>query len=223
VLATTTSELAVLFRQDVDDVLSDDDTDDSDRLWSDVEVYRYMTAACDALAKLTDGIYKVLELPIVSGESVISLPRTVLQIREAKLVSNDVPVVQRNANERRWDTYSRDDYGSCVRGPTYTRDYERRAIVLYPEPTADDTLEVQCTVTTATALSENMLLPFLDMEDQQLLLLSMKAQAYKKQDVETQDLQRAKMYEQDFKAGALQRKYELQRYRRTPGTVRPQE
>jgi hypothetical protein len=95
VLATTTSELAVLFRQDVDDVLSDDDTDDSDRLWSDVEVYRYMTAACDALAKLTDGIYKVLELPIVSGESVISLPRTVLQIREAKLVSNDVPVVQR--------------------------------------------------------------------------------------------------------------------------------
>jgi hypothetical protein len=222
-LATTTDELLLLFRQDVDDVLSIGDEDDSDRLWKDVEVYRYMTAACDAVAKGTDGLYKILQLPVVAGEDTISLPRHVLNIREAKLVTADVPVTQRNANEIRYDNYPRDDYGVCVRGPTFMRDYERKAIVLNPEPTDDDTLELQCTVTLSVALGENMLLPFLDMEDQQLILAYMKAQAYRKQDAETVNLRRAQVFENEYRNGVIARKYALMRYRRMPGTVRPQE
>src|SRR5690606_5872075 len=132
--------------------------------------YRYMTVACDALAKGTLGLHKILELPIVVGERVVSLPRNVLHIRQAKLQSDDREVVERNAN--RMQRTAADDYGSFGT-LEYTRDYERRALVLSWEPDEADVLEAQCSVTVATPLSAGMPLPFLDIEDQQLLLYKM--------------------------------------------------
>ena len=218
-LAATADELALLFRQDTDDVLSTGDTDDSDRLWKDYEVYRYMTAACDRLAKDTDAFLRLLRLTVTADEETVPLSSRVLNIFGARLETADCEVVPRNANEGGPLVVS--DYGLTLRAvPTWTRDYERNALVLSPTPTEADTLILSCSVTISAPMSTGAPLPFTDIDDQLLLLAHMKSQAYAKQDAETQDMSRAKTFDAVYRTGVSERKYERLRQRRQPGVVR---
>jgi hypothetical protein len=226
VYATTTDELVAVFRREVDDVVSFDG-DDSDRLWSDADAYGYLTEACDAVAKGTDGLFKVLRLQFTAGEPTVKLPAYVLHIREMRHVEANRTVSHANAN----DTFHRGvDYGSPFLGAsmfdsfgrptTFVRDYEKRALRLIPIPTEDGTLEAQCTVTIATPMLAGLPLPFLDTEDQRLLLTKMKALAYLKHDAETFDKFRADRYASEFDTKLAERKSRLRSYRRTPAAVR---
>lgn len=218
-LATTADEMALLFRQDVDDVLSTGDTDDTDRLWKDYEVYRYMTVACDRLAKDTDAFLRVLRLTVTADDDTVPLSNRVLNIFGARLETADCEVVPRNANEG--GPLRLSDYGLTLRAaPTWTRDYERNALVLAPVPTQADTLILSCSVSISAPMMTGAPLPFVDIDDQLLLLHAMKAQAYLKQDAETQDMTRAKIFDASYRAGASERKYERLRQRRQPGVVR---
>lgn len=219
-IASTSDELEALLRKDLDDELPEGDTDDSDRLWKTDEVYTYLTLGFDRWAKDTDGLYKVLSLDVVEGEDVVKVPRYVLDIRSAKLVDQDVFVETNNHNESSSTGFYRDDYGRVGRGHRLVRDYYRNAIVLSPVPTQDDTLEIQCTVTLTTPMQCGQMLPTLDAEDQDLVLMYAKYRAYMKQDVETRDSRRAAEYKALYDAGVKARKTALQRYRRVPGAVR---
>lgn len=219
-LATTTDELEALLRIDIDDEKPEGDTDDSDRLWKDRETYKYLTLGIDRWAKDTDGLYKVLSLDIVEGQESVTIPRHILKIRSAKLVEQDVLVEMNNYDEATGTGLDRDDYGSRLRGPRIVRDYHRKALILSPASSQDDTLELQCTVTLAVPASAGQMLPSLDPEDQDLILTYAKYRAYMKQDAETRDTRKAAEYKALYEAGAKARKTALQRYRRVPGTVR---
>lgn len=227
----TTDELNTTFRREVGDQVnpnaSPDVAVDSDCLWKDDEIYGYATEAADALAKETEELFKIVQLAVVIGEQVVKLPRYVLKIRSARLVVRNRALVPQNTNAELY--YVRSDYGlptslsmfSSTGSPTaYIRDYKRGALLLVPKPTEDDILELQCSVTLTTPLLAGMMLPFLDVEDQRLLLHYTKYLAYAKQDADTMDLKRSLGFKQQFDDGALARGLSLRKYRRGPGVVR---
>ena len=228
-LAFSTDELVTRWRSEVVDKITDVNGSDEDCLWSDYDAYGYLTEAVDAVAKLTDGLYKVVRLPFLAGDQMVRLPSYVLDIREARLVNTNRPVDQANANDTNYGWVL--DYGMKWLGasalhegsgePThFIRDFEAKALRLVPHPLVADTLEIQCTITTATFMEAGVPLPFTDIEDQRLLLHKMKALAYLKQDAETEDLARAKLFAALFEQGAMDRKSALQRMRRKPSVMR---
>lgn len=83
-LAFTTDELAERFRSDVDDKITDAAGSDADCLWSNYDVYGYMTAACDALSRESAGVYRTIQLPITAYDPNVRLPSYVLHVREAE-------------------------------------------------------------------------------------------------------------------------------------------
>jgi hypothetical protein len=228
-LATTADELLAVFRDDVDDASTYSADNDDVCLWKDREIYRYMTAACDMLAKDTEALTKIVRLAYTEGVSIVTLPRYVLKIREAHDVTNNCGLDQLNANEAAGGDSS--DYGristfnplfDTATGHVrhFIRDYEKKNLRLVPIPNADGVLEIQCTVTLQAPMVSGMPLPFEDTEDQLLLLEFMKYLAYRKQDVETEDLTRSAKAKKAYDDGVEERKTQLRTYRRTPGVVR---
>lgn len=216
-LATTTDEMVTLFRQDVDDLLSDDGTD-TDRLWKTAECYRYLTMACDALARRTKELHSIVTVDVVAGTALYRLPPKVLHVREAFLLTSEQELTIASAN--RGGAARSEDYGNRIGNgdwrfagngtpTTFMLDYNAKQMRLVPTPVIDETLELQCSVTIATPMQEGMLLPFTEVEAQRLLLAYMKGQAYRKQDAETQDLQRAQGFELEYESGVSARDPEI--------------
>jgi hypothetical protein len=229
VFATKTDELLVAFRQDVDDYSAYTVDNDAVCLWKDSEIYRYMTVACDALARDALGLTKTLTLSYLADTPRVNLPRYVLHIHSARDTTQGRPLELANTNSDALT--AADDYGSRRMtsyamfegsGPVafIVRDYERQALRLVPIPNAAGEIELQCTVTIAEALKTGALLPFFETVDLQLVLEHMKSQAYRKQDVETEDLVRARTALQAYTVGVAERKSSTLNYRRAPGVVR---
>lgn len=228
-LATTTDELAARFRSDVDDLVTDVNGSDFGCLWKNADVYAYMTAACDRLAKDTEALYKTLLLPVRTGEAVVRCPTYVTDIRSARLVQRNQSVCAANTNSGDYG-FTR-DYGIAHHGApamfdssgipeVFIRDYEKKALRLVPIPSEDDTLEVQCATTLSLPQEACMPLPFMDTGEQILLLEYMKYLAYRKHDAETENLVRSESHKATYDRDVLDRKYELQRYRRRPPVMR---
>lgn len=228
--AQTADELLLAFRQDVDDVTAYHDGDDTECLWKDHEIYRYMSVGGDALAKLTHGLYKVVRLPYTANSSRVALPRYVLEIRNVWDATHERHLEPANINSI--DSGGRDnDYGFERGGRArlflgtgepsqYVRDYDAKHLRLVPTPNAAGEIEVQCSVTLNGLLAAGDPLPFTDSEDLNLILEYMRYLAYKKPDAETEDLVRSRAAKQAFDEGAIERKSSLGNYRRTPGVIR---
>lgn len=228
-LASSTDELARVFRSEVSDEVTDQDGSDYGCLWKDWEVYGYMTEACDAVATRTDTSYRTIHLTFAAGDETVRLPPYLLEIREVRHLERDAKLDLLNANSPSFGEI--DDYGaprgrySGLFGQTgrlraVVRDYDASALRLVPTPQDAGTLEIQGTVTLAMPLAAGMPLPFQDVKDQRLVLDYMKAQAYLKQDAETEDLTRASLFDARFRDGVEARKVQLRNVRRAPPTVR---
>lgn len=232
--ATTTDELNLVFRSDVTDPLEgvSDTEPDSECLWKNADVYRYMTAAFDALLRDTGVQYKVLNLTVMADSPYVTLPMSVLEIRSAYLTVAKRELEPLNLNDR--SGVLRRDYGlvrpfgspvyddSTGTPFSYVRDYARKQLRLSPIPVADDVLEIQCTATISIPMMEGMLLPVREVPDLNLALMYMKYMAYAKQDADTLDLVRSSDFKAQFDEGAKVRKGKLLNQRRTPGVIRPQ-
>lgn len=227
--AATTDELATALRSELDDKVTDAGGSDFGCLWSNADIYRYMTMGCDALAKKTGYLYKTLNLPVVPDGAVVRLPSYVTNIRQARLVNTNDPVCPANANDMGFGV--RDDYGLQFVGNSamfegtgkpqwYVRDFERKALRLVPIPDITDTLELQCETTLSLPQEQGMPLPFSDTDDLRLLLQYMLWQAYMKHDAETEDLVRAKFHQDQYESGVEDRASELRKYRRKPSVMR---
>lgn len=228
-LAFTTDELVKAIRSDLDDKTTAADGSDFGCLWSDADLYRYLTGACDALAKKLGVLYKTLRLPVTAGVQALSLPAYVTNIREARLVNGNDAIKQVNANGQNFGY--RDDYGLKTFGsnvifegtgqPTaFVRDYDRKAILLVPTPVENDILELQVETTISLPQEAGMPLPFADAEDQQLLMHYVMWRAYCKHDADTEDLTRANYHEARYIDGSDERKSSLLNYRRKPPVMR---
>ena len=216
--ATTAEELVVAFRAEVNDQAEP-------YLWADSEVYGYMTEGFDALLKRADVKYQVLSLPFAAGAASIPMPARALHIRAAHI--NGAALYPLSAADA---AVPRDDYG--LRGHTtlhsgdtgspaaYVRDYDAKALRLLPRPAEAGVLELQCTVNIGEPMEAGADLPTADAEDLRLVLHYMKSLAYQKHDAETEDLARARFYEDRFAAGVRDRESRLRNFRRPPGVVR---
>lgn len=227
--AETADELLLTFREDVHDDATYSPGDDSLCLWKDREIYRYMTVAVDRLARDTEGLVEVIKLPFSAGEPLVKLPARVLEIRYATNLTHMVELRPANADQRSLGVI--DDYGQRSFAPVgtrsifgkphfYVRDRQVRALELTPIPDTAGELEISCTVTVDERLEAGTDLPFLEAIDQELLLEYMKYQAYRKQDVEAEDLTRSNAALTAYRLGWPARKAEINNYRRTPGAVR---
>jgi len=228
-IAYFTDELATVFRGEVADILEGVDANhpDSENLWKNVEIHQYQTEAADMLSKDVGGRYKILTFPLSIGVQLVPLPRSVLHIRQARLVTFGHTINPANADDRttRWENDYWEFLNSAfwtARGtPTvYVRDYNSSGLLLAPIPAQVDTLELQCAVTQGVPLGPGMPLPFLDTEDQRLMLHYMKYLAYMKHDADVLDLTRSTMFKKLFDDGAAIREVRLRSYRRRPGVVK---
>lgn len=233
-IATTADELLAIFRVDVDDPYEGVGTSspDSENLWKDATIYRYMTTACDALARRTNGLVKVATLPYVAGAETVSLPRHILHVYSARLASNNRELQMRNINETP-DVGFASDYGLTPSGfspvfnssgtpRVFIRDYDRSALRLVPTPAEADSVIIQCSMTVAVPLSAGARLPFLDIPDQELILMYMKYLAYRQQDADTLDLARSDGFKSEWDLKVALRDVEISNIRRRPGVVRAQ-
>lgn len=227
--ATTADELLLAFREDVHDDTTYAAGDDSMCLWTDREIYRYMTVALDRVARDTQGLNELLRLPIVAGVGVVALPRHVLEINNVRDVLRNRALVPANTNTHGYGMT--DDYGLRMYGHSsihdssgqpraYIRDLQSRALNLVPVPNEAGELELQCTVTIDEMMETGVDLPFYESTDLDLALEYMKYLGYRKQDAETEDLTRSQAALTMYKGGVPARKAELNNYRRTPGAVR---
>jgi hypothetical protein len=227
-LAVSTDDLLTIFRQEVVDPLEgiSPQQPDSENLWKNAEILTYMTEAADAVARDVEGLYKILQLPVQANVQFVPLPRNVLHIREARLLTAQRRLRPKNANQV--TQLPVDDYGMHLNSDFWTstgvpnyfvRDYDRRGLLLAPIPSAVDTLELQCTTTLGAPLVAGMPLPFFEVPEQRLMLLYMKHLAYAKQDADTLDLKRSVDFKKQYDDRVVDRKELLESYRRTPGLV----
>lgn len=219
--ATTADELMVVLRDELNDVAEP-------YLWSDALLYAHVTEAADTWAKRTHALYKIVVIAYLAEQVSINLPAYVLDIREARIVGGHTlhPVNANSASGGATDDYGFRAYRASPfdeapgRSACFLRDFDRKAIRLLPRPAEAGSVELQCTVTLAAALEAGSPLPSTDAEDLRLLLHGAKAQAFRKQDAETEDLVRARDHAREFENGLLAREQRLRNYRRTPGVVR---
>lgn len=219
--AQTASDLLRFFRAEVADATAP-------YLWEDWEVFGYMTEGFDALLSDTEAKYTVLTLPYTANNPLITLPKSVLNIRVVHIVGGD-EVLPASATTRvatRSDDYGIQSVGSnAIFTDTgtpcyYIRDYNRGALRLTPIPVDDGQLEIQCSSTLSVPMTDGAALPTTNSKELRLVLHYMKSLAYRKQDAETNDLIRARDHEAEYNVGALERQQRLLNQRRPPGVVR---
>lgn len=225
----TTDDIHARFRSDVDDKLEGtDDAPDSECLWSNEDVDYYMNVAAERTAAKTQSLYGVRTFVITANDPYVRLPqgKRVLDIRSARSLTGKRQLHPFNVSDGGFPV---DDYGVVFSSPAwfdtvgtpthFTLDYQPGRMRLYPTPQIDDTIEIASTLL-PTRLSCGMPLPFGEYEDAELMLLWMKAMAYRKHDADAQDLARAYDYEAQFNTRALVRNGEHARRTRAPGCVR---
>lgn len=227
---TSVDELLKRFRREVDDPLEgyDDSHPDSESLWKTHELLQYMNEAVDATAKRTLGLLKTVTLPYKAGNPVVPLPSCILHLRGVLDSASKSQLAEKSFDTPGLDPNT--DYGvvhaAGVPGQGsgtpywYTRDFERRALVLTPAPAADGALELHCAVTLSVPLSCGVQMPFEDYEDQRLVLSFMKSLAYAKQDADALDLSRSQAFRAEWERGVYTRSADVLNMRRPPGVIR---
>lgn len=220
-LAATATELASIFRSEVDDLLQDS-CGDEDCLWKNSDVYTYMTEAVDAVMRGTGGVGGQIRVDYALGQAVIALPKKVLQVSAAWLADGQTLRVTSLADagyDRNFEAYELDMTQTGTPGTLMT-EYGYDKCAFYPLPDAAGTLTITGRFTLSMPLQEGVPLPIRDIADQRLALVYMKSMAYAKHDAETYDLGRSQAYRAEFDTRILDREVELRKLRRPPGTVK---
>lgn len=225
--AQSAQDLLLTLRREIDDLAaSGDPTEDADRLWKTDELYGYLDEGQQEWARRTRALLTEVDVAVVAGQRVLSLPAWVNDVLEAKLVVGRSSVDQLNRNEV---AQPKDDYGHA-----YTRydDYSEgvpkffvldavsKQLHLIPIPTADDTLRMRVVSLPKTSFKHGANAPSVDSRDIRLILNWAKYLAYDKQDMETLDKAQSDGFRAKFEADVKVREQEINRLRRRPGTVR---
>lgn len=191
-------------------------------LWSDDEVWRYMLDAYRMFLRLTGGVAdfssEATQVAVSTGEASADLHPSVLRIMSAYRESdgNDVKIINQT------DIVAKAiDYGPLVRNinkpvPGAINEMvigkQKDTVYFAALPTTDDTIQMSIYRTClVTELNEDS--KFDDMDDDHVIHLTawMKRCAFKKDDVEIQNLPKSQEYEAEFRAYCEQVKSELAR------------
>jgi hypothetical protein len=219
------SDLYNAFRSDVVDV-------EQPYLWSDDEVYRYMTDAYRMFARRTGGIpdatSTLTRVPIVAGQMYSDISPLILKFRRIFLQSTGARLHIANIED---SPLMRDnDYGALnpmrvdsTQGPVkyavigMERNKDAGKIRWVQVPAVDDAAQLvvyRLPLGSATAdNADDFEFDEIGEEHHESLLLWMKHKAYSKQDAETFDRGRAKENKDAFEAYCLESAAEADRYK----------
>jgi hypothetical protein len=203
----TAGELLALFRLETRDQVTP-------YLWSDPEVYGFMTAAQEMFCRLTDGINdstsSVTQLAVTANDPGVELDPSLRRIRQARLVGANTFLTTLNPEDVELGNFVFDDYGqqrasgldlTLTGTPKYLiLGMDDNVARLSPIPVADDTLALVVQRLPLDPLDS----PNDDLEigerHHRYLLLWMQHLAHQKQDAEAYDRGRSNEFEARFRA-----------------------
>lgn len=215
----TPEEVVELFR------LTVDDTDESDPLWSALEVYHYLDEAQKQFARETDyfsdaSTASIVAVAVTADDPWVELSPRITKIRAAQLTSTGNKITPMTFAQMEDQPNTVDTYGSPFNFTSTYRwqqsagtprfiitDMERNKGRLASIPVIDDTIELQVYRLPLKDIDEDSVkLEVTEVEYQRGLILYMKHLAYSKNDVDTFEQQladRAKAESNEFhvKAG----------------------
>lgn len=215
-LAQTTDQLAVVFRTEVDDPLRDECTD-TDCLWSDASIYRFMTEAADAVARAVQRNKKTAYVSYLAGAEYVRIASSIQHLITVRIASSGARVLPMTAEEA-FDRFQEPEV--AVGEPRfYFWESNQRRLELWPRPADDGTLAMFVETRLGYPLEAGLPVPFSEVPEQRLMLTYMKARAYEQQDAETLDLDRAREFQAQFDNASKDREVEHRKFTREPGTV----
>lgn len=212
-------EVLALFRNEVMDT-------EMPYLWSDEEAYVYLNDAYTMLVRFLGGVSDastsaVTEAAYATSDTEIDLHPSVLRIvrafnnagAEISVIENtDFPLIRDNTGKislLKVGSHTGTDVEYLIMGA------DNRKAKLHPIPTAGGTITMQVRrIPIATALTAASTLTDLQPEHHMHLIKWMKSLAYRKQDSETFDMEKAIMNENAFLQYASQAVYEQSRLHR---------
>jgi len=105
----TPSDIADLFRSDIED------TDADDPLWTDTEIFGYMDQSIKQFARVTDyfadaSTTEIVDIPVVATQKFINLDPRITKIRGARLATAGLEVIPRTYADVNQSGYGRDAY-----------------------------------------------------------------------------------------------------------------
>lgn len=210
----TPVELLALFRSEMSDT-------EETYFWSNSEFYTYLDDAQKMFCRLTDGISdastkSVVELAFTPGTEWFKLHRSILKIRTAIRVSNGKPVSIYNVE----DMATKGMRFDARTGPltALIEGMEENKARAYPTPSDEDTIRLTVFRLPLTTVDKDAELEIAEQHHINLLDW-VKYRAYSKQDAETLDKNKARDFEDRFRAYCNQAKLEQQRKRHKVRTV----
>lgn len=220
-MSYTAEDLLDIFRVEVDDTAED-------YLWTDDMFFGYLDEAQKEFARQTD-ILKVTDItiPLVAGEAFIELPQLVEKIRSVILTSSNKQLAIRNYDEllgsRQCSDYGNDMTNLDKKGTPrfFVADEVTDQLRIVPIPNVADNVRVTAFVLpTLDIVDDGSELQLTDSSHQRALLMFCKSMAYEVHDSDTQDLQKADRYKQQFYQYTALVKSRRARRNRRVGTVR---
>lgn len=219
------TELLEAFRLDTDDL-------SEPPLWSDTEIYRYMSDACFQFIRLTGGVAdftsEACEIPITAGEATSELHPSVLRVMSARRRSDNREIEVVNVTDL--EAVYRTDYGLRVNeflddtpGPVRRMVLGmQRGIVRWVQvPEFDDSVALTLYRLPLRAIDgPNQTLDDIEEMHHIHLLDWMRRLAYLKKDVETLSPRESERSGQTFLAYCEQVKAEWERYKHKTRVVR---
>ena len=202
-----------------------------DTLWSDSDIIRYANHAVTQFAVDTLSYKKNFTLTLEAGKANYRPPYEVKEIVRARLTYPTVSTTGRlldifDLN----DGCLTDDYGivyfSTIDLETktgqprgITRDFDPEFLRVFPIPDAAGSININASVV-PQELYAGMPLPFDSFEDRYIIQLWMKNLAYRKQDADVLDLNRADSYRNEYFAEVKVRAADFDRDHRNGGVIR---
>lgn len=190
----TPSDIADLFRSDIED------TDADDPLWTDDEIFSYMDQSAKVFARTTDyfadaSTTEIVDVPVVATEKFVALDPRITKIRGARLAATGieiVPITYANMNQSGYgrDAYDNFAFSSPVNWETATgnptriiTDLEKDKGRLVPIPIVNDTINLFVYRLPLEDITEDIgSFEITEVEYQRGLMYYMKYLAYQKND-----------------------------------------
>ena len=222
----TPKQLKDLFRREMDDVPEHPD-DTSGCLWSDEEIYGYLSEAQQILVYESRYLFQSVEVIVPANLSSIDLPRRLIDARDISLLVGDkaYPVERVNLYTVTADVH---DYGRVLSTPAAQRgsklrvtlDLDSDRITILPPQQEDIRLTVNGYVEADPIVDSNSRLDVRNPRHQRVMLKGAKAMAYDKHDSEVHNPNQVAKLEAEFYGGIREIHGERLRRRREPGTIK---
>lgn len=229
----TSDQMIEDFRSDVGDRADVDASGNPrDTLWSDTDILRYLNSALARWARDTLALRRVYTFDTLANDPLIRFPWS--EIITVLSVGMIVPSFGWDRELREFnlhDGWIDDDYGIQITRTFeidragvpkgYTRDYDDTFLRIWPVPTAVGVLTINAYVMPSPLVIGQPLPNIMGQIDLDLVMQWMKNLAYRKQDSDVIDLDRADSFKAEYLRDIKDRKSEIDQSRRDGGIMKP--